>query len=346
MRARKQRAASQGDGLAPSSRTSAVAGSPASGASASSAQASEAAGVVAVGSNAAKGGSPRSLASVGTGGHSPAAMLEQRLYREIHAKAASASVSAGSFARSEFKKLDFDGNGNLDAEEFNSALSSIGVTMSEVEVALLMSHLDGDGDGIISIDEFVHRILDTQLKHVQAKLRAASYTLGGVNLPALFKHYDRDNSGELEFDEFRQAVRRGAQLVASVVADSELKTLFNYADGDGDGTIDLAEFVELLTPDASIAEQAKERCDSEVGQMYARILAKAEERMIGPGQLMTTFNRFVDQTGHLDRKGLRKVVKELDVSASQQELNAVMWDLDAEGNGEISPEGQFSMEES
>ena len=201
-----------------------------------------------------------------------------------------------------FKKYDFDGNGQvrssfaftfrslslplplysncngqLDAEEFADALQSIGLTMSEVEIALLMAHLDGDKNGTISIDEFVHWILDTQLKHVQMKLRAAAYTYGGVNLPALFKHYDRDNSGQLDFDEFRQVVRWDAQLGSSAVADSELKTLFDSADRNANGSIDLAEFVALLSPEtAAIRSQAKERFSSQAGQVYSRILAKAE----------------------------------------------------------------------
>jgi hypothetical protein len=62
----------------------------------------------------------------------------------------------------------------------------------------------------------------------------------------------------------------------------------------------------------------------------------AVTRRIGPGQLMTLFTRFAT-AGQLDRKGLRKIVKELGAVATQAELNAVMWDLDEDGNGKISP---------
>ena len=63
---------------------------------------------------------------------------------------------------------------------------------------------------------------------------------------------------------------------------------------------------------------------------------------------MGIFNQCVDKPTHaligsesnngvLDRKGLRKVVKSLGVAATQQELDAVVWDIDADGNAQISP---------
>ena len=71
--------------------------------------------------------------------------------------------------------------------------------------------------------------------------------------------------------------------------------------------------------------------------MYGRILGKAEERMIGPGQLMTIFNRFAT-SGNLDRKGLRKVVPTQAICRCWCDFLGVFSDIIA-GVGSIPGEG-------
>ena len=57
---------------------------------------------------------------------------------------------------SQFKKVDADGNGTLDASEMTALMKSLGMKeASEPEyVKMLMDEIDEDGDGVINLKEF------------------------------------------------------------------------------------------------------------------------------------------------------------------------------------------------
>merc|ERR1712048_415130 len=63
-----------------------------------------------------------------------------------------------------FKQLDQDGSGYLDKQEFKDMLIPMG--LSEREYEAVFEGADTDGDGKISIAEFIHHLTDTPLDKI------------------------------------------------------------------------------------------------------------------------------------------------------------------------------------
>ena len=155
-------------------------------------------------------------------------------------------VGSRSEAEAAFEMMDRDGSGSLDQGEFTRVLQRLHLHLNERQVAAVMEALDEDSDGLIDAAEFLQMVWHGKMERVRSKFRASSYKQGGQDWTALFRHYDRDNSGGLDFDEFRRACRKDARIRKADVSDEELTEMFEHVDGDGGGTIGLAEFVELL----------------------------------------------------------------------------------------------------
>jgi hypothetical protein len=156
-----------------------------------------------------------------------------------------------------------------------------------------MNHLDKDGDGTISIAEFMDVVWQRKLKLLRQKFQAASYSIGGIDLDKLFRHYDRDNSGELDFEEFRQAVRKDVKMKSSDVTDVELREVFDHVDSDKGGTIGLSEFKSLMGIETGGEDHS--RHDSMSGQVFLKILVHAEEKR---ANVLNLFHQFdVDNSG-------------------------------------------------
>ena len=151
-------------------------------------------------------------------------------------------------ARDAFRKMDKDSSGALDGRELTIALRHLNLELEDKHVTAVMEHLDADGDGGVSIQEFVGLVWERKLVLLRKKFTAAAYVKGGLDLKALFNQYDPDRSGALDFVEFRKAVRKtgGVAFTQQHVSDKELRSLFDHVDTDGGGTIGLAEFIALL----------------------------------------------------------------------------------------------------
>lgn len=54
-----------------------------------------------------------------------------------------------------FSHFDRDGNGTIDAQEFESLLKALGADMPQEEMDLGLSLVDRDGNGTVEFDEFV-----------------------------------------------------------------------------------------------------------------------------------------------------------------------------------------------
>ena len=132
-------------------------------------------------------------------------------------------------------------------QDLQRVLIQHGQHLNERQLQLLMSKVDTDGDGSISLQEFTDEVYGRKLEALRRRLVAASYSNGRRNLDKLFRHYDRDNDGTLTFEEFSRAVRRDAKITVVQLPDRELREVFEHVDVDGDGEIDLSEFKQLLT---------------------------------------------------------------------------------------------------
>lgn len=166
-----------------------------------------------------------------------------------------------------FSRLDTDGSGELDQEEFQNAVrTELGILetdISDMEVRRIFAAVDADESGAIDASEFVSWLCGNENEQVKRALMASPRanplrdklkTLAEARTQAIgwnfiFEKYDLDNSGELELGEFMIAVRTECDLPESAISDNDIEELFGVIDGDESGAIDANELCVLLTAD-------------------------------------------------------------------------------------------------
>ena len=80
--------------------------------------------------------------------------MRNKIRRQLKAE----TYSQGGDVASMFRRLDKDGNGDLDHLELASALRRFGANLAEKEIENVMSHMDIDGNGRVDLDEFLQFI--------------------------------------------------------------------------------------------------------------------------------------------------------------------------------------------
>ncbi|GHI10230.1 calcium-binding protein [Streptomyces cellostaticus] len=108
---------------------------------------------------------------------------------------------------------------------------------------LVFGMLDADGDGVVSRDEYMARTRNVALatgRREDDPLVVTARTLGAQAWASM----DADGDGGMTFDEY--AAWAGAEAFDTVCA-PVLGALFDLADIDGNGALELSEFTALRT---------------------------------------------------------------------------------------------------
>merc|ERR1719357_1859723 len=142
--------------------------------------------------------------------------------------------------RSAFKRFDTNGDGALSKDELSAAMKSSGESYSDVEVDAIFSLGDVDGDGEITLEEFV-ALMSPSASSVVQRLRNSFENLNDVK--AAFKKIDTDNDGLLSKKEIMAS--SGNKFDAE-----EVDAIFALGDVNGDGQIDMGEFISIMFPSA------------------------------------------------------------------------------------------------
>merc|ERR1719400_2981280 len=143
--------------------------------------------------------------------------------------------------RAAFKRFDANGDGALSKSELAAALKSSGHSHSEVEVDAIFSLGDTDGDGEVSLQEFVD-LMSPSSSEVLAKLRRNFQSIADVR--ATFKKIDSNNDGLLSKQEMLNSP--GCKFDSE-----EVDAIFKLGDINGDGELDMGEFIALMYPPAT-----------------------------------------------------------------------------------------------
>merc|ERR1719336_1125785 len=96
--------------------------------------------------------------------------------------------------RAAFKRFDRNGDGALSKDELSSAMKSSGDSYSDIEVDAIFSLGDVDGDGEITLEEFITLMSPSSAQIVQ-KISKNFKTIDDVK--AAFKKIDTNNDGLL-----------------------------------------------------------------------------------------------------------------------------------------------------
>lgn len=146
--------------------------------------------------------------------------------------------------RKAFKTYDRDGDGAIDRGELHKALTNYKFNFSDQEVDIIFAAGDIDGDGCVDFEEFMYLMCPSTAQIVK-KFRGSYKTINEVK--GAFRKYDKNRDGGLSKSE----LSRMMMSTGHSFTDMEIDAIMNLGDKDGDGEIDLDEFMILMTPSAS-----------------------------------------------------------------------------------------------
>ena len=162
-----------------------------------------------------------------------------------------------------FNELDSDGSGSISYMEILTKLQDIlGANISNDAFVELFENSDEDKDGEISLDEFVVLVDDEQAREDDSVAEEIDdYQEGDVISKNLIKHLvvyfddneidvsraftelDADGNGTLTMQEIQDAV---SSMLGKEVSEEAFAEIFDQLDEDGDGNVDLIEFISLV----------------------------------------------------------------------------------------------------
>lgn len=141
-----------------------------------------------------------------------------------------------------FKASDTNGDGSLSLEEFRFSFSKVTKDSKDLkkdsfgDLADLFEALDADGSGAIDYSEFMAAAIDRKI------LFREDLCL------QVFRALDRDSSGKISIQELFQLLKDAdpEDLLGTELRDEAMELLDRY-DVDGDGELNMREFMALLT---------------------------------------------------------------------------------------------------
>eukprot|EP00931_Biecheleriopsis_adriatica_P037206 TRINITY_DN21354_c0_g1_i1.p1 TRINITY_DN21354_c0_g1~~TRINITY_DN21354_c0_g1_i1.p1 ORF type:complete len:340 (-),score=91.56 TRINITY_DN21354_c0_g1_i1:157-1176(-) len=169
-----------------------------------------------------------------------------------------------------FKKIDASGDGNVTGEELRAGLSELGFKMSDTDLASVMSVIDKDGGGEVSVKEFDRAVRAAEkLPSKKAKeAQAAAKKKQGITeddreefrqIFCLFKQLSQarmegasdekvgliewDDTGSITVDDLEQLL----ETVGLKLSPSQMEAMLKEIDTDGNGEIDFQEFCSTMT---------------------------------------------------------------------------------------------------
>ena len=131
--------------------------------------------------------------------------------------------------REAFTLFDKDADGFITTEELGNVMRSLGQNPTEAQLEDMISELDVDGNGSLDFPEFL-TMLNRRTRtneDIEEKLVEA------------FKVFDVDGSGFIQSADLRVIKAR----LGEILSDEEIDQMIRSADVDGDGQLNLEEFI-------------------------------------------------------------------------------------------------------
>ena len=237
---------------------------------------------------------------------SPTYEWSQNQVRQVRQYLNSRQLSAKDF----FRELDKDRNNTLSAFEFQQGLMKLGAQLTEGDLQRLMTELDLNKDGRISLIEF-ERIVgvlpkDQWAERLTQDLRAA-IRKANISLRAMYTDADTNRDQLLSHEELVSAIQR---LNPSIPI-QELRRLAEYLDIDHEGQISYPIFSKALDPES-------------VFDLNFRIKSELERQRV---DLMSVFRQMdTNRDNCLQPDAIKREIERLRLGLSEVEMQAILWE--------------------
>ncbi|KAL8110953.1 hypothetical protein AgCh_026643 [Apium graveolens] len=129
-----------------------------------------------------------------------------------------------------FHKFDANSDGKISAAELSAVILTLNSSTSPAEIAAMMTEIDADRDGFISLDEFAG-FLSAGSDNVEGELREA------------FELYDINKNGLISSSELGEILSR----IGENVTEKDCVRMIESVDEDGDGFVNFEEFKTMMS---------------------------------------------------------------------------------------------------
>ena len=211
-----------------------------------------------------------------------------------------------------FHAMDTDNSGTCDANEMMGGMLRAGLAASKEDVLEILKEGDVEGDGELSLQEFMHCFDGVELEEFTPEEAAAMQKR--EQLTSLFESMDLDGSGEVSGSELRVGL-----LKAGIVqSDEEAFAILRRGDTDHDGDLTLGEFIDCF-PDLAVKE---------------------EQKVIDPVDRLRNIFRDIDDdnTGYVDSQELFTGLVGAGVVVTQDEIQELLIAGDEDGDARLTLE--------
>ena len=194
-----------------------------------------------------------------------------------------AASQGGMTIREVFESMDSDDDGLIDGPELQKGIEKIsGDQLSPSEVFEILKSLDEDSDGRVNPMELVNALesLDLDIKSDKSgglrdpvSILIEAMDDAGTSPGRVFRDLDKNGDGNININELRTEVE---SFIEESLTDEEMDHLFERLDDDGDGFIDMYEFIENLE-EYEDSEDVETSLSSKVefpSKMQSRMMSK------------------------------------------------------------------------
>lgn len=198
-----------------------------------------------------------------------------------------------------FDEMDVSGDGFITIQEMDSAFQRLGVKLDQASLDAIYRHFDPNNSGTIHYGEFVWAFFNRRSFLRQWKRCVSGMTY--EQMRTKFRRADINGNGYLTKKEFKKLlIGMGIQL-----SDNEIDILVSRFDKDGDGELNLQEFMQYI----------KEESGEDIPMISTRTTAAATTTSLGGTDLSNTeradYNRtgpIVEESGPQQRRTIKNTV--------------------------------------
>jgi len=134
-----------------------------------------------------------------------------------------------------FESFDTEGKGAIGVETISNILRMMGVKVKEADLKEIIDEVDDDGSGMLEFEEFTELAAKFLIEEDEEELKN--------ELKEAFRIYDKDGQGFITNDVLREILKE----IDPKLTEADLDGIIEEVDEDGSGTMDLDEFMEMMS---------------------------------------------------------------------------------------------------